>query len=104
MEKNDRDSTTTPEVHACDFSVSPSPFGLDFGTLDFKPSDFCLAISFRCDQKSDCSDGSDEADCGVIKIDVTKYQKHIPPVEGTTVYLDVDMIRLNNIDEVRKCK
>jgi len=21
----------------CDFSVSPSPFGLDFGTLDFGP-------------------------------------------------------------------
>ena len=23
----------------CDFSVSPSPFGLDFGTLDFGTSD-----------------------------------------------------------------
>ena len=23
----------------CDFSVSPSPFGLDFGTLDFETSD-----------------------------------------------------------------
>ena len=24
----------------CDFSVSPSPFGLDFGTLDFGTLDF----------------------------------------------------------------
>ena len=26
----------------CDFSVSPSPFGLDFGTLDFGTSDLGL--------------------------------------------------------------
>ena len=28
----------------CDFSVSPSPFGLDFGTLDFVTSDSGLII------------------------------------------------------------
>ncbi len=28
----------------CDFSVSPSPFGLDFGTLDFVTSDSGLTI------------------------------------------------------------
>ena len=28
-----------------DFSVSPSPFGLDFGTLDFGTSDLGLTIS-----------------------------------------------------------
>ena len=28
----------------CDFSVSPSPFGLDFGTLDFRTSDSGLTI------------------------------------------------------------
>ena len=28
----------------CDFSVSPSPFGLDFGTLDFGTSDSGLTI------------------------------------------------------------
>ena len=27
-----------------DFSVSPSPFGLDFGTLDFGTSDLGLTI------------------------------------------------------------
>ena len=27
-----------------DFSVSPSPFGLDFGTLDFGNSDLSLTI------------------------------------------------------------
>ena len=32
----------------CDFSVSPSPFGLDFGTLDFGTSDLGLTISFNC--------------------------------------------------------
>ena len=30
-----------------DFSVSPSPFGLDFGTLDFGTSDLGLTISIR---------------------------------------------------------
>ena len=28
----------------CDYSVSPSPFGLDFGTLDFGTSDSGLTI------------------------------------------------------------
>ena len=28
----------------CDFCVSPSPFGLDFGTLDFGTSDSGLTI------------------------------------------------------------
>ena len=28
----------------CDFGVSPSPFGLDFGTLDFGTSDLGLTI------------------------------------------------------------
>ena len=28
----------------CDFSVSPSPFGLDFGTLDYGTSDLGLTI------------------------------------------------------------
>ena len=31
--------------HSCDFSVSPSPLGLDFGTLDFGTSDLGLTIS-----------------------------------------------------------
>ena len=31
----------------CDFSVSPSPFGLDFGTLDFGTSDSGLTISYK---------------------------------------------------------
>ena len=29
----------------CDFSVSPSPFGLDFGTLDFGTLDSGLTIT-----------------------------------------------------------
>ena len=28
----------------CDYCVSPSPFGLDFGTLDFGTSDLGLTI------------------------------------------------------------
>ena len=32
----------------CDFSVSPSPFGLDFGTLDFRTSDLGLTIRRNC--------------------------------------------------------
>ena len=34
--------------HSCDFSVSPSPFGLDFGTLDFGTSDLGLTIITTC--------------------------------------------------------
>ena len=30
----------------CDYCVSPSPFGLDFGTLDFGTSDLGLTIKF----------------------------------------------------------
>ena len=30
--------------YPCDFTVSPSPFGLDFGTLDFGTSDSGLTI------------------------------------------------------------
>ena len=33
----------------CDYSVSPSPFGLDFGTLDFGTSDLGLTIYFDLD-------------------------------------------------------
>ena len=36
----------------CDFSVSPSPFGLDFGTLDYGTSDLGLTIRDR--QKQIC--------------------------------------------------
>ena len=32
---------------SCDFSVSPSPFGLDFGTLDFGTSDSGLTIIYK---------------------------------------------------------
>ena len=31
----------------CDYCVSPSPFGLDFGTLDFGTSDLGLTISTK---------------------------------------------------------
>ena len=37
----------------CDFSVSPSPFGLDFGTLDFGTSDLGLTISSRSSSSPD---------------------------------------------------
>ena len=35
----------------CDFSVSPSPFGLDFGTLDFGTSDLGLTIFLKINSK-----------------------------------------------------
>ena len=34
----------------CDFSVSPSPFGLDFGSLDFGTLDLGLTISDHTDE------------------------------------------------------
>ena len=36
----------------CDFSVSPSPFGLDFGTLDFGTSDSGLTTSIDVNTNS----------------------------------------------------
>ena len=38
----------------CDFSVSPSPFGLDFGTLDFGTSDSGLTILYVLDHEYVC--------------------------------------------------
>ena len=35
---------SSPRTGICDYSVSPSPFGLDFGTLDFGTSDSSLTI------------------------------------------------------------
>ena len=35
----------------CDYCVSPSPFGLDFGTLDFGTSDLGLTIDCTCGEK-----------------------------------------------------
>ena len=35
----------------CDSSVSPSPFGLDFGTLDFGTSDLGLTIMTENDNE-----------------------------------------------------
>ena len=34
----------------CDFRVSPSPFGLDFGTLDFGTSDLGLTTRLAVDR------------------------------------------------------
>ena len=34
----------------CDFSVSPSPFGLDFGTLDYGTLDLGLTIQLSSSQ------------------------------------------------------
>ena len=39
----------------CDYSVSPSPFKLDFGTLDFGTSDLGLTIIMRILVTVQCS-------------------------------------------------
>ena len=41
---------------SCDFSVSPSPFGLDFGTLDFWTSDSGLTIKSDNSRSSSMSE------------------------------------------------
>ena len=60
----------------------------------------------RCDQKDDCDDGSDEKNCRIIHVDESKYlQDKQPPAlageERVQVDLDVEIVRILLIDEVR---
>ena len=64
-----------------------------------------LIILYRCDQKDDCMDESDERSCGIIHVN-NKYlkDKHPPPTSddqnNVVVHVDVDIIKILLIDEV----
>ena len=61
---------------------------------------------FRCDQKENCKDGSDEKNCRIVHVDKSKYLKDKQPPavddEGMVkVDVDVDITRILVIDEER---
>ena len=64
----------------------------------------CVALTKRCDEVLDCKDESDEDNCEVVDIDLSKYHKEYPPMQsddqGTTVNASVHVISIYKIDEL----
>ena len=60
----------------CDFSVSPSPFGLDFGTLDFETSDSGLTIEVMIFKKVFNKFDANKGDSSLVTAR-SKYHLHV---------------------------
>ena len=78
----------------CDFSVSPSPFGLDFGTLDFGTSDLGLTIIIIAKAELSKIDnlGLGELDCNSPG-DLTKAAKTLEEVATLIDEIGLDSLQ-----------
>ena len=66
----------------------------------------CVSLDFRCDNKQDCKDISDEKSCKIVSLDKEKYlkDKTPPPLKSGSklpVVLDIDIYNILEIHEVQ---
>ena len=65
----------------------------------------CIPLEFRCDNKQDCGDVSDEKQCKIVSLDEEKYLKDKTPPpfkkgEKLPVRLNIDIFNILDIQEV----
>ena len=68
---------------------------------EFTCSDgFCISLEKRCNQEADCSDGSDELKCHILRKKIA-YNKHLPPKpKHSNSTLDDQHLQINVTIEV----
>ncbi len=64
----------------------------------------CQPLNNQCDQKKDCSDGSDELECNILQIDQTTYVKDFlpPPINNDPklkIYMSISIYRIIKLSE-----
>ena len=101
---NDRCPSDGREVVLNLTPCSSSEFTCDNGV--------CIPMEFRCDQKSDCEDVSDEKGCKIIFLDANRYLKDKPPpptIKDKKVSVNVsmnllDILEINEVSMLFKTK
>lgn len=92
-------SCRTQSLTKRNLTLSLCRIGAEF-TCD---SGHCVGLKYRCDNKRDCGDGSDEKECALVDVP-EEYDKDDPPshqVKGEDIipiYILLDIEKINNID------